>query len=114
MMTGRPWSISKADYRVPIPNLKLPTGKIETDSYLLASSSLSGITGEVMHLLYNIRTRDWDETKRNVEVLTVILERWKMDLPKHLDIEVASTDQSFIRQVCRLCVDLKGISQKKH
>lgn len=106
-MTGRPWSIHKTDFRVPVPHIEADNKNPEgPDTYLLASSSLSEISSEVMHRLYCSGNKVWSEVRRDIEILTVILARWKRDLPAHLDFEASSIDQRFISQVGRIRKEL--------
>jgi hypothetical protein len=114
LITGRPPAIQERACSAPVPRLlilNVMAGSEEIDPampdpYMVACTSLSAITAEMMSRLYTPRptfqeNKSLDDLRRNIELLACFLQRWKRDLPENLDFEKPQTDQNFIHQVCR-------------
>jgi hypothetical protein len=111
LVTGRPPTVQERTCNAPVPRLLIPTmaGTEEVDPafpdpYMVACTSLSAITAEMMSRLYTPRSKfdenkSLDDLRRDVELLGCYMQRWKRDLPESLDFEKPQTDQNYIHQV---------------
>ncbi|KAA8903266.1 fungal-specific transcription factor domain-containing protein [Sphaerosporella brunnea] len=116
LVTGRPPAIQERTCSAPVPRMLIPnvlTGTedidpVVPDPYMVACTSLSAITAEMMSRLYSPRSifqeNSLDDLRRNIELLSCFLQRWKRDLPVSLDFEEPQTDQTFLHQRVELAL----------